>query len=111
LHIERDKTLIRDIDVKYSFNGKKLAGLILLAFNATVAQAADVPAGAKLAAVQEQVQRYFQQAEAVLAADTPVAPVYYEANATLIKPYVRGSTLPLKVPCTIKTSTFSSTEK
>lgn len=56
MHIERDKTLIRDIDVKYSFNGKKLAGLILLAFNATTAQAAEVPAGAKLAPVQELVR-------------------------------------------------------
>jgi oligopeptide transport system substrate-binding protein len=56
LHIERDKTLIRDIDVKYSFNGKKLAGLILLALNATIAQAAEVPAGAKLAPVQELVR-------------------------------------------------------
>lgn len=56
MHIERDKTLNRDIDVKYSFNGKNLAGLILLAFNATTAQAADVPAGAKLAPVQELVR-------------------------------------------------------
>ncbi|ASL97758.1 hypothetical protein DMW52_04785 [Serratia marcescens] len=31
-----------------------------------------------------------EKVEAVLAADTPVAPVYYEANATLIKPYVKG---------------------
>ncbi|HEJ7180763.1 TPA: oligopeptide ABC transporter substrate-binding protein OppA, partial [Serratia marcescens] len=56
MHIERDKTLIRDIDVKYSFNGKILAGLILLAFNAANAQAAEVPAGAKLAEVQELVR-------------------------------------------------------
>lgn len=76
--------------MKYSFNGKMLAGLILLAFNAANAQAAEVPAGAKLAQTPQQVQRYFQQAEVVLAADTPVAPVYYEANATLIKPYVKG---------------------
>lgn len=38
----------------------------------------------------EQVQQAFQQAEDVLAVDTPVAPVYYEANATLVKPYVKG---------------------
>lgn len=38
----------------------------------------------------EQVQQHFQQAEDVLAVDTPVAPVYYEANATLVKPYVKG---------------------
>ncbi|HGM5284500.1 TPA: ABC transporter substrate-binding protein [Serratia liquefaciens] len=38
----------------------------------------------------EQVQQAFQQAEEVLAVDTPVAPVYYEANATLVKPYVKG---------------------
>lgn len=42
--------------MKYSFNGKKLAGLILLAFNATAAQAADVPASAKLAPVRELVR-------------------------------------------------------
>ncbi|MEX0632202.1 hypothetical protein M8494_09880 [Serratia ureilytica] len=45
---------------------------------------------ATAAQTPQQVQQYFQQAEAVLAADTPVAPVYYEANATLIKPYVKG---------------------
>ncbi|MBF8105243.1 oligopeptide ABC transporter substrate-binding protein OppA [Serratia liquefaciens] len=38
----------------------------------------------------EQVQQAFQQAEDVLTVDTPVAPVYYEANATLVKPYVKG---------------------
>lgn len=38
----------------------------------------------------EHVQQAFQQAEDVLAVDTPVAPVYYEANATLVKPYVKG---------------------
>ncbi|WP_269935512.1 ABC transporter substrate-binding protein [Serratia liquefaciens] len=38
----------------------------------------------------EQVQQHFQQAEDVLTVDTPVAPVYYEANATLVKPYVKG---------------------
>ncbi|QNQ52189.1 ABC transporter substrate-binding protein [Serratia liquefaciens] len=38
----------------------------------------------------EQVQQASQQAEDVLAVDTPVAPVYYEANATLVKPYVKG---------------------
>lgn len=42
--------------MKYSFNGKNLAGLILLAFNAANAQAAEVPAGAKLAEVQELVR-------------------------------------------------------
>ncbi|OKP52547.1 oligopeptide ABC transporter substrate-binding protein OppA [Serratia marcescens] len=45
---------------------------------------------ATAAQTQQQVQHNFQQAEAVLAADAPVAPVYYEANATLIKPYVKG---------------------
>jgi len=45
---------------------------------------------ATAAPTPQQVQQYFQQAEAVLAVDTPVAPVYYEANATLIKPYVKG---------------------
>ena len=57
---------------------------------------------ATAARTPQQVQQYFQQAEAVLADDTPVAPVYYEANATLIKPYVKGSILPLRAPCTIK---------
>ncbi|MGO2367707.1 MAG: ABC transporter substrate-binding protein [Serratia sp. (in: enterobacteria)] len=45
---------------------------------------------ATAAQTPQQVQRYFQQAEDVLAVDTPVAPVYYEANATLVKPYVKG---------------------
>ena len=45
---------------------------------------------ATAAQTPQQVQQYFQQAEAVLAADTPVAPVYYEANATLIKPLREG---------------------
>ncbi|CAI0706151.1 Periplasmic oligopeptide-binding protein precursor [Serratia entomophila] len=45
---------------------------------------------ATAAQTPQQVQHYFQQAEDLLAADTPVAPVYYEANATLVKPYVKG---------------------
>ncbi|MFK3840255.1 ABC transporter substrate-binding protein [Serratia sp. NPDC087055] len=45
---------------------------------------------ATAAQTPQQVQRYFQQAEDVLAVDTPVAPVYYEAKATLVKPYVKG---------------------
>ncbi|CAI1612277.1 Periplasmic oligopeptide-binding protein precursor [Serratia quinivorans] len=45
---------------------------------------------ATAAQTPQQVQQYFQQAEDLLAKDTPVAPVYYEANATLVKPYVKG---------------------
>ena len=45
---------------------------------------------ATAAPTPQQVQQYFQQAEDQLATDTPVAPVYYEANATLVKPYVKG---------------------
>ncbi|CAI1602519.1 ABC transporter substrate-binding protein [Serratia plymuthica] len=45
---------------------------------------------ATAAKTPQQVQHYFQQAEDRLAVDTPVAPVYYEANATLVKPYVKG---------------------
>ncbi|MOA36329.1 Periplasmic oligopeptide-binding protein precursor [compost metagenome] len=45
---------------------------------------------ATAAQTPQQVQQYFQQAEDLLTKDTPVAPVYYEANATLVKPYVKG---------------------
>ncbi|CAI1547931.1 Periplasmic oligopeptide-binding protein precursor [Serratia proteamaculans] len=45
---------------------------------------------ATAAQTPQQVQQYFQQAEDLLSAETPVAPVYYEANATLVKPYVKG---------------------